>query len=71
MPAEDTLPPVTKPEVILTEAIDTLLLLQVPPVVVSLKIVVAPPHIMVVPVMDVDKAVTVTAVVARQPVGNV
>jgi len=68
---DDTLPPVTSPEEIFTDATEVVLLLQVPPVVASLNVVVAPPQIKAVPVIGVANAVTVTGVVARQPVGNV
>ena len=71
VPTAVTLPPVTRPEVILMDAMEAPLLLHVPPVTASLKVVVAPPHMIAVPMMGVDKAVTVTAEVVRQPVGNV
>jgi len=67
----ETLPPVTTPEVILIDATEALLLLHVPPVAAILKAVVAPPHIIAVPVMGADNVVTVTTVVAVQPAGNV
>ena len=43
--------PVTMPELLPTVAIPVLLLLQEPPVVLSLKVVVAPTHTVVVPVI--------------------
>jgi len=67
----ETLPPVTRPDVILIEAIAGLLLLHVPPVAVSLKIVVAPPQIIAVPVMGVDNVETVIRIDAAQLLGNV
>jgi len=47
-----------------TEAIDGLLLLQVPPLVAWLSVVVAPSHTSVVPVMAVGAVFTVTVVIA-------
>ena len=49
-------------------AIDVLLLLHVPPVVPSLSVVVVPAHIENTPNITEGTLVTVTFVVARQPV---
>jgi hypothetical protein len=48
-------------------ATDVLLLLQVPPVTASLRVVVAPAHKEVVPVMAVGTGLTVIVVVTAQP----
>ena len=71
VPAAVTLPPATIPEAVPTDATDKLPLLQLPPVNVSLKAVVAPPHINVVPVIAKGREFTVTIVFVMQPVGNI
>jgi hypothetical protein len=48
-----------------------LLLLQVPPVVVLLRVMVRPAHTSVGPVMVASKGLTVTVVIAMQPVPRV
>jgi len=58
--------PVTTPEEF-TVAVPVLLLLHVPPVVVSPKAVVAPWHTFVMPVIDAGTGLTVTMVVRVQP----
>jgi hypothetical protein len=56
--------PLTRPE--LTDALDGLLLLQVPPAVASLRLVVPPSHTVAVPLIAVAGS-TVTIAVAIQP----
>jgi hypothetical protein len=48
-----------------------LLLLQVPPLVALLRLVVRPIHTNVVPVIEAGNGFTVTTVVAMQPVPNI
>ena len=66
MVAVPALMPVTTPVAGLTEATALLLLLQLPPAVASLNVVVAPLHTVVVPVIAATAVpvVTVTVVVA-------
>jgi len=68
---EKTFPPVTSPELEPIEATAITLLLQVPPIVASLKTVVVPAHMVVFPVMAAGNGFTVTVTVRIQPVGNV
>ena len=58
--------PLTTPPV--TVAIEVLLLLHVPPLTLLLSVVVAPTHMLAVPVMAGGAAKTVTAIVVAQPV---
>jgi hypothetical protein len=60
--------PETVPLVAPAVATEVLLLLQVPPVVASLKTVDAPTHIIVVPVIGNGLGPTVTVVVTMHPV---
>ena len=53
-----------------TEAMPVALLLQVPPAVASVSVIVAPTHTAVGPLMAVGAAVIVMVLVARQPVPN-
>jgi hypothetical protein len=61
-------PPVNDPEVSPMVATVVLLLLHVPPVVTSINVVVVPGQILSVPVIVDGIGLTVTIVVARQPV---
>jgi hypothetical protein len=63
--------PLTIPVAEPTVAVVTSLLLHVPPLVLLVKFVVAPVHIVPVPVIAEGNALTVTVVVALQPVGKV
>ena len=64
--------PVTAPEVGLITATEVVPLLHVPPAVASVSVVVAVPgHIESVPPIAAGNGLTVTTVVAIQPVGNV
>ena len=63
--------PVKLPEPDKIEATDTLLLLHVPPVVPSLKVVEEPRHTLVAPLIGTGVRFTVTFCVARHPVPNV
>ena len=63
--------PLTTPEPDPTEASKGLLLLQLPPVVASDKVVLCPTHTVPVPVITPGEELTVTGIVAIQPVGNV
>ena len=65
MPAND---PLTNPDVASIVAIEVLLLVQLPPVAVSLSVVVAPAHTLAVPVMAEGNACTVTVTISAQPV---
>ncbi len=60
--------PITKPEPVPTEATVVLLLVHTPPVVASLSMVDWPRHTEPDPVIDVRAALTVTTLVATQPV---
>jgi hypothetical protein len=60
VPAET---PVTKPDAAFTVAIPVLLLVQVPPLVLLLKVDVRPAQIVVVPVLALTAAFTVTTAV--------
>ena len=62
--------PVTTPDIEPIVAF-VLLLLQVPPVVASLKVMDDPTHTAVGPVIVAGEGFTVTVVVAKQLVGNV
>ena len=62
--------PVTIPVVAPTVAVAVLLLLQPPPVVASLSVVVAPMHTTAVPVITPGNGFTVTAAVIVHPVPN-
>lgn len=62
--------PVTTPETEPTDATPTLLLVQLPAPVTSLRLVVSPAHTEVTPVIGAGVWLTVTKVVARQPVLN-
>lgn len=61
---------VRNPDVGLMVATDVLVLVQVPPIVPSDNVVVSPAHSEVIPVIG-DNGLTVTSVVALQPVDNV
>lgn len=63
--------PVTMPDEEPTVARATLLLLQVPPVVGSLRVVVCPTHTFVVPVIAPGAPFTVNGFVTIQPEGKV
>ena len=56
--------PATMPLDVPTAAIKVLLLAQVPPVVASARVVLAPAHMLGVPVMAAGKGLTVTTAVA-------
>ena len=64
-------PAVTIPELLPIFAIDGLLLFHVPPEVVLPRELVPPSHAINVPVMGPGDALTVTGVVAMQPVESV
>ena len=64
-------PPLTIPDTIPTVACTVLLLLQLPPPVVSDKVVVEPTHTTGVPLIAAGTGLTVTVAVVKQPVGNV
>ena len=59
--------PVTTPVVAPTVAVDVAPLLQVPPGVISPKVVVAPTHMLVVPVIAAGDGLTVMGRVTVQP----
>ena len=63
--------PLTTPVPEPTVASDVLLLLHVPPVVASLKVVVEPIHTLATPVIDAGFGLTVTPNTAVQPAGSV
>ena len=63
--------PDTMPEVEPMVASAGVLLVQVPPAVASVKVVVAPTHKVVEPAIAAGSGLTVTGVVTKQPVGNV
>ena len=60
--------PVTIPDDVPTVAIPVLLLLHVPPLVASLRVVVKPMQTVAVPLTDAGNGLTVTTTVATQPV---
>ena len=62
--------PATTP-VVFTVPSAVLLLLQVPPVVASVSVVVDPAHTLLVPAIAAGVALTVTGVLIKQPVGSV
>lgn len=62
-----TVRPVTTPVVASTDPMAGALLLQVPPAGVELRVVVAPRHAMLIPVMAVGVGVTVTTATELQP----
>lgn len=62
--------PATTPAVF-TVPSAVLLLLQVPPVVASVSVVVDPAHTLLVPAIAAGVALTVTGVLIKQPVGSV
>jgi hypothetical protein len=64
-------PPVTIPDNEPTLAIAGLLLLQVPPPVASVNVVVSPEHTINTPDIGAGSASTVTTAVMIHPVGNV
>ena len=64
-------PPVTNPVLVPIVATAVRLLLHVPPGVPSLKVVVSPAHIVVLPDIAAGKGLTVTVTVLKQPVGNI
>lgn len=66
--AVPAVPPVTTPVVEFTVAMPVELLLQVPPAVASVSVIVAPTHTAVGPLMAVGAGVIVMVFVARQPV---
>jgi hypothetical protein len=66
--ATDTVPPVTIPVELPTEATVLLLLVHVPPDIVLLNIVVCPEHTVGVPVLAGGTGFTVITVVIGQPV---
>lgn len=69
MVAVPAAPPVTVPAT--TVATVVLLLLHTPPVVVSVRAVVSPAHILLVPLIAAGLGFTVNEVVVIQPVGSV
>ena len=62
--------PVSKPDEEPIVEITVLLLLHVPPVTASLKVVVKPAHTLDAPEIAIGEGLTVTVVVVVQPVGN-
>lgn len=62
---------VTTPVVLLTVATDAVLLLQVPPVVASLSVVVVPGHNVRLPLIAAGDGLTVSTDDVRQPDGKV
>ena len=62
MVTEPDATPITTPEVE-TVAMEVFVLLQVPPVVISVRLVVAPVHTVAPPPMDIGAALTVIAAV--------
>ena len=63
--------PVTKPVLEPIVAVVIPLLVQLPPVVGSLNVVVNPTHTLLAPVLAAGFALTVTGYVVKQPAGNV
>ena len=62
--------PLTIPVVRLTVAVAVVLLLQVPPVVISLNVIIVPAHRLELPVIAAGDGVTVIGLVTVQPVPN-
>ena len=70
MMAVPAVPPVTTPVALPTIAVALLPVLHVPPVAVSVRVVVSPSHTVIVPVILLGSGFTVTFAVAAQPLSG-